>query len=196
MLPIPKRPRSESPRRSSRRNIKTTIGEATKTSSRHSSGDASETTFTFDFIPPFQTPPRNVIARVPKVASLAPTAGHDVIIPPKKQFYLKNMVSYPGDHLKSCMVRNQILPETHNAARLWLTTFLLSDIDSKLGMWTTVDDPLNNKDKVNFVRPAVLRQHFAMDVPDIDRKYSYTDGIGERFSYGSGSGAKTVGTRD
>jgi hypothetical protein len=108
--------------------------------------------------------------------------------------FAPTMMDKGSDKIKSCVLHHALPAEVLKPVIAWLSATVFADLDSPNGFYLTIDDPMNNKGLVNILRPAVFRQHYALDaMPHDDDMYK---GIVRRHAYGTGSGAITVGTRD
>ena len=85
---------------------------------------------------------------------------------------------------KSFLVQNVLTPKEMQAANIVVKTLTMNKMNSKDGLRMSFDKPLGSTRYMsNFERPAVLRQYFGLKAgPELV------------YAYGSGSGAKTVGT--
>jgi hypothetical protein len=87
-------------------------------------------------------------------------------------------------HQNSFLVEHVLTPNEKQVAHNVVSNLIMSEINSIDGLRISFDKPLGSKCYMcNFERPAVLRQYFGLKA-----------GHEEVCAYGSGTGAKTVGT--
>jgi hypothetical protein len=91
--------------------------------------------------------------------------------------------------LQSYLIENNLTPDLCNLASSILEKIVLGELHSVHGIVASLDKPTGCKEHMpNLVRPAVLRQHYGLNLHN-----------GTRCSYGDGTGSSTVGrpiTRD
>ena len=74
-------------------------------------------------------------------------------------------------------------------SRIIIDRLICSRLNSKNGIKLSFDKPLSNPLRLNITRPAVLRQYFGKVV----ESSVIEDNKSMRYTYGSGSGASSVG---